>query len=619
MPGNKGLSREQLRWVQSLDLSYALKNPVNDLSSGFLVAEILSRYYPNSVEMHRFDKGSALDRKRDNWAQLGDLFALLGLAIDDYAQVVEGIVNRRPGFVSRFMNKLYVFLTSRTVRADVFIRKAPSEERRLVEAGETEEMEEKSEKHEEKVQDIVAPPEVEEPATGATMEEEKEEGEEPKVKVFARHEDFVRSGVIHRVTTDGSSAEAQGFVKAKAVEIKPLDISVMQLRKKRAMGMSVSQSVASMRSDPHSIVQSRSQYSFASGPPPEDQRKIIAAVTNQILDALGEESVSSLGDLSAMVREADTSAEALAGTVLENLRSRAHDLVDPRGMLCTADYAGILDLAFGCFQMYPSTSETFLASAEFVAEFGGIMCAVDAYAARVAFCDFGACAVAQAMSEDHAKVSHAIIALTASAATDVNRALCLKRLESELSGSLSTHIRFLALFVRRSTPSKHIASSIAKACSDGMTAPLDSDMRAAALSLIPAVLIHSPIAVAEQAETLRSFFTEKSWKVRSRLLIAAASIISSDNVPEDHAETLSSLALDAVMELLTPDIVQKHCECQDEAFQKEFADALLGLLSAPAETDDAAQIVASVVQSHEISPSPLPDVFKPVLQAAEAL
>jgi hypothetical protein len=69
-----GVSREVLKWLQSLDLSTTIVNPRRDLANGYLMAEVVARFFPADVQMHSFDNVNSMERKKNNWGILMKLF-----------------------------------------------------------------------------------------------------------------------------------------------------------------------------------------------------------------------------------------------------------------------------------------------------------------------------------------------------------------------------------------------------------------------------------------------------------------------------------------------------------------------------------------------------------------
>lgn len=111
------MQREVIKWLQSLDLSFPVKNPRRDLANGFLVAEILSRY-DKEVSLHSFDNGLAMARRVDNWQQIAQILDRLHCTTVTQ-ELREGTMQQKGELARDLLDQLYMFLTKRTLKANV--------------------------------------------------------------------------------------------------------------------------------------------------------------------------------------------------------------------------------------------------------------------------------------------------------------------------------------------------------------------------------------------------------------------------------------------------------------------------------------------------------------------
>lgn len=70
------IPRKLAKWFDKLDLTYAVRNlsryivfNQRDFCNGFLVAEILSRKFPD-IDIYQFYNGLAMEKRRDNWTRV---------------------------------------------------------------------------------------------------------------------------------------------------------------------------------------------------------------------------------------------------------------------------------------------------------------------------------------------------------------------------------------------------------------------------------------------------------------------------------------------------------------------------------------------------------------------
>ncbi|XP_055969862.1 spermatogenesis-associated protein 4 [Sorex fumeus] len=119
-PKNSRLSRCILRWLQSLNLSFFPKNVNRDFSNGYLVAEILSIYFPWDLHLSTFENGTSLKVKLSNWGQLEKFLAKRYLKLPK--ELIHGTIHCKSGVPEILIEELYTLLThreSKSVESDL--------------------------------------------------------------------------------------------------------------------------------------------------------------------------------------------------------------------------------------------------------------------------------------------------------------------------------------------------------------------------------------------------------------------------------------------------------------------------------------------------------------------
>lgn len=110
-----GLPRDILKWLQSLDLSYSLKNIRRDFANGFLIAEIFSRYYKSEIAMHSFENGIGLQKRLENWEILIRFFQKMNFPIE--RQLIDAVIHCKKDAAIPLLEQIYTLLTHKTVQS----------------------------------------------------------------------------------------------------------------------------------------------------------------------------------------------------------------------------------------------------------------------------------------------------------------------------------------------------------------------------------------------------------------------------------------------------------------------------------------------------------------------
>lgn len=108
------LTRDVHKWLQSLDLTFPVRNIRRDFSNGYLVAEIFSWYYPQDIQMHSYNNCSGLQGKLGNWSQLQTFFKRR--SIDIPLELIDGTLHCRPDAAELLAQYLYTTLTNKKIK-----------------------------------------------------------------------------------------------------------------------------------------------------------------------------------------------------------------------------------------------------------------------------------------------------------------------------------------------------------------------------------------------------------------------------------------------------------------------------------------------------------------------
>ena len=121
------LPRELVKWIQSLDLSYKIKNISRDLSNGFCIAEILSRYpvpfvtnLPYDVtnyyrvNMKEFSNGISFSERTSNWKHITEILTKK-YHMTYPPDLPDKVKCQAPNAALEFLILLYKFLTRKNL------------------------------------------------------------------------------------------------------------------------------------------------------------------------------------------------------------------------------------------------------------------------------------------------------------------------------------------------------------------------------------------------------------------------------------------------------------------------------------------------------------------------
>lgn len=77
-----------------------------DFANGYLVAEVLSRFFPSDISMHSFQNATSSSEKKANWAMIAKFLASQGINLTQ--GTMEAVMAQDQAAVEKFLQQLYM-------------------------------------------------------------------------------------------------------------------------------------------------------------------------------------------------------------------------------------------------------------------------------------------------------------------------------------------------------------------------------------------------------------------------------------------------------------------------------------------------------------------------------
>jgi hypothetical protein len=77
-----------------------------DFSNGYLVAEVLSKYFPGDISMHSYTNAVSRAEKLSNWSLITKFLQNQGINLT--SETVEAVMSQDQNAVERFLQQLYL-------------------------------------------------------------------------------------------------------------------------------------------------------------------------------------------------------------------------------------------------------------------------------------------------------------------------------------------------------------------------------------------------------------------------------------------------------------------------------------------------------------------------------